>query len=80
VEVDEDEGGVVDGEVEADDELTSPSIERVDDVELSICQKTRQLSSPARDEKTNDDEGMYYSAASGAHVQQVVEQMTNGWS
>ena len=76
-EAEEEEGAVAaEGDVEADDELTSPSIERADELELSICQKTRQLSSQARDEK---EDVAYHSVSPGVFGVQFVEHSTDGW-
>ena len=76
----DDEAGseALDGD-EADDELTSPSVERADELELSVCQKTRPLHSPTLEEtKTNDvDDDVAYHPAT-ARVQ-LVEQVTVGW-
>ena len=73
-EVEDDEGGDVD---DTDDDLTSPSTERADELELSVCQKTRQIKSPTREEKTNEDVA-YHSITPGACVQ-FVDHSKDGW-
>ena len=63
-------------DVSADDELTSLSIERADECELSVCQKTRQLNSAVAEEKTSEDDVAYHSVTPGV---QFVTESTDGW-
>ena len=77
-EAEDDEATAVDCDVEVDDELTSPSIEEVDESERSVCQKPARLESAAQEQKTSEDDVAYQSVASAACVQ-FVEPLTDGW-